>query len=144
VAPDFKDHALSPPGLDPQLAWLRANCNVERWVRHARPAQMFELHWEQLLSAPEAVLGGLCARLGLRFDAQIAAAMLEYERWEFWGYGPRSAPYGLDAQALEPLSDEVLDQAFAAPALDRALPWREDGAGFASEVLKLATGFGYA
>lgn len=144
IAPDYKDHALSPPGLDPQLAWLRANLNVERWVRSARPEQVLMLQWERLVREPEMVLGDLCARLGLRFDSEIAAAMTEYEAWEFWGYGPREAPYGLDAEALETLPDTVLDLAFATPLLERGLPWRQDGAGFAPEVLKLATGLGYA
>ncbi|MGQ0619989.1 MAG: sulfotransferase [Panacagrimonas sp.] len=144
LAPDFKDHALSPPGLDPQLAWLRANLNIERWVRSTRPERVLRLSWERLIGNPEATLGELCIGLGLRFDDSIADAMVQYEDWEFWGYGSQAAPYGLDAEALEPIAEPVLDLAFGAPRLDGSLPWRRDGAGFAPEVSKLATGFGYA
>lgn len=144
LPPDFKDHSLSPPGLDPQLAWLRANRNIERWVTAARAGQVLRLHWEKLIGHPEEMLGELCVGLGLRFDDEIAAAMTQYEDWKFWGYGPQAAPYGLDAEALEAIADPVLDLAFGAPTLVEALPWRQDGVGFAPEVFTLATGFGYA
>lgn len=144
AAADFKDHAQTPPALDPQLCWLRANRNIERWVRPNHAGPVVALSWEQLVQAPQTVLADLCARLGLPFDDAINAAMLGYEEWEFWGFGPRAAPYGLDAEALEPVAEAVLDLAFAAPGLERALPWRRDGAGFAPEVLKLAREFGYA
>jgi hypothetical protein len=69
--------------------------------------------------------------------------MADYARWEFWGYGPPSAPYGLDAEALEDIRDEVMDTAFASPRLTDALPWRPDGAGFAPPVVEMAQKFGY-
>lgn len=143
LAPDFKDHAYTPPVMEPQLAWLRANRNIERWVQNAQPQRVLRLSWERLMAEPEATLAELLVGLGLRTDEAALAAMLEYELWEFWGYGPRSAPYGLDTEALETIADPVLDLAFAAPTLASALPWREDGGGFAPEVISLARSLGY-
>lgn len=143
VAPDFKDHALTPPVMEPQLAWLRANLNIERWVQNTQPQRVLRLSWERLMAQPEATLAELLTGLGLSTDEASLAAMLEYELWEFWGYGPRSAPYGLDTEALEAIPDAVLDLAFAAPTLECALPWREDGGGFAPEVIRLAQSLGY-
>lgn len=144
VPADFRDHARTPPCLDPQLAWLRANANVEKWVAGRSPDRFVRVVWEDLIDDPDAVLRSLCARLGLRFDAAILTPMLEYDLWEFWGHGPRAAPFGLDLEVLEPLDDDLLDRAFARPRLDLPLPWRPDGAGFDPAVKAMARRLGVA
>lgn len=142
VPADFRDHAFVPSTLDPQIAWLRANENIERWVGRCAPERLIRVLWDELVNEPHLVLGNLCQHLSLSFDPTILATMLEYDRWEFWGYGPRMAPFGLDLEVLEPLGNDLLDRAFAWPSLDRPLPWRPDGAGFDQAVKALAKKLG--
>lgn len=144
VPPDYKDHRLSPAPavVDPQIAWVRANANIEALLRrpgvHAQRVQI-----EQVDADP-----GVLARLlgqWLHLDAGPAAqaAMTRPDDWVFAGYGPRAAPYGLEAEVLEALPEA--DVALAAqPRLDAPLPWRTDAQTFAPETLELAKRYGYA
>lgn len=143
VPSDFKDHSFSPPQIDPQIPWYRANRNLETWLLKARPDACLHVTWEALISSPEPQLEAICQWLGAPAGASTVQAMADYSRWEFWGYGPPSAPYGLDPEALEDISDDVMDAAFAAPSLDGRIPWRPDGAGFSPDVVRMAQAFGY-
>ena len=144
VPPDYKDHRLSPvPAVvDPQIAWVRANANIEALQRfdgvNARRVQI-----EQI----DADLGVLSQLLGewLELDGGPAAqvAMTQPECWVFAGHGPRAAPYGLEAEVLEALPEA--DVALAEQTqLSGALPWREDGQTFAPETLAMARRYGYS
>lgn len=142
VAPDFKDHGTTPPRIEPQLAWQRVHRNLADAFAAWPPARYRRLRVEDLHATPDATLAALCGWLGLPADAATLLAMQQPERGPFSGYGPPSAPRGADESFL------------AAPAFVRrlpsrerlagALPWRDDGGGFAPEVLQLARDCGYA
>lgn len=142
VPQDFKDHAFLPPQVEPQLPWLRANANLER-LRELLPAVVpVRLRSEDVEQQTDASLLGVCAALGLPFDAATADAMRHADDWPFAGHGPGTAPCGLEAEALEPFSAKTLALA-ADISLWRPLPWRDAGEPFAHEVQALATRYGY-
>lgn len=134
---DFKDHGRHPPIIDPQLAWFRAHRNIERQFGDGA----LRLRIEDLDARPAIALQRLCAALGVDDSAAALDAMSRPEDWAFAGYGPRAAPYGLEAEVLE---DIVLPAGWdPAPRLDGALPWRPDGAAFSPDLVALARALGY-
>jgi len=140
VPQDFKDHARRPPVLDPQIAWLRAEQNLD--ALFAARAPLLRFRGEQLDDDFVAAAQSLCAALGLKADASALVAMAHQAQWRFAGHGPRSAPYGLEPEALETFRPAALDLA-AQPTLTTPLPWRDDGLGFAPEVRRRAEAYGY-
>lgn len=144
VPPDYKDHRLSPAPavVDPQTAWVRANANIEALLR--RPGVNAQRAQVEEIDADPGVLARLLGQW-LQLDAGPAAqaAMTRPDDWVFAGYGPRAAPYGLEAEALEalPEADVVLS---AQAQLDTPLPWRADAQTFAPETIELAKRYGYA
>lgn len=139
VAPDFRDFSLMPAVIDPQIAWLRVNRNLETLLRPFYPSAWHRLRietFEDAATADEALLA-LYAALGL--DAVVGAE--DAVAWAFAGYGPSSAPYGFEAELLEVLPP--LPAAWGEERLEGALPWRRDGLGFADEVLSSARAYGY-
>lgn len=142
VPPDYKDFSPHPPQVDPQIPWLRANQNVQATLSKVSGAQHQRLRFEDFDADPEAHLRALCIWLKLEAGAAEIEAMAHPQRWCFAGYGPRSAPYGLEAEALDPPPDAVRALADD-PHLDVALPWRRDGQGFAGETQALAREYGY-
>lgn len=142
VPPDYKDHGVRPPQVDPQIPWLRANRNLDAMLGVVPVAQRYRLNDESLAERFEDGMAALCAWLGVDSSAEALATLQSPEDWGFAGYGPGTAPQGLEAEVLEPLPEA--DRALAAqPSLDAALPWRPDGQGFAPEVRALARGYGY-
>lgn len=141
VPPDYKDCAQRPPQLDPQIPWLRANRNIDALLR-APATQWRRLRFEDFDADANAHLLDLCTWLELDARSESMAAMAQPQCWCFAGFGPRSAPYGLEAEALEPPPDAVRALADA-PRLDQPLPWRGDGLGFADETRRLAAELGY-
>lgn len=142
VPPDFKDHAFHPAQIDPQIPWLRANANLER-LRPAWPADRWRLQRsEDVENEAVSSLDGLCQWLGIAHDDRAHAAMLAPEAWTYAGPGPASAVGGLEAELVEPFSEDTLRLA-SCPSLSRSLPWRDDGAGFDAQVRALAPGLGY-
>ena len=137
VPQDFKDHAQHPAVLDPQIVWLRAEHNLARLMQ-ARPP-LLRLRGETLDEDFKAAAQALCTALGVATDV---AALATHEQWLFAGHGPRSAPYGLEPEALETFPAADLDLA-AQVTLTAALPWRTDGQGFAMEVYARAQSYGY-
>lgn len=140
VPQDYKDHSVRPPLLDPQIAWLRTEHNLQAFFAGRRP--LLQLRGETLDTDFEAAAAELCTALGVRTDATALDAMRETGGWVFAGHGPRSAPYGLEPEALETFSAGTLDLA-AATSLSAPLPWRPDGKAFAPEVQALARQYGY-
>ncbi|MES2883582.1 MAG: sulfotransferase [Pseudomonadota bacterium] len=140
VPPDYKDHAQRPPLLDPQICWLRAEHNLQALFAQRPP--LLHLCGETLDEDFDAAARQLCESLGISADAGAIAAMREADRWVFSGHGPRSAPYGLEPEALETFTAATLDLA-AATSLTAALPWRPDGKSFAPEVRVRARASGY-
>lgn len=113
VAPDYKDYAVTPPVIDPQLAWLRIQLNLERLRGLLPPAQGRALRIEDLHVEPETTLAALCDWLGWPPDAPALQAMQRPERGPFSTYGPANAPGGFDPDYLRD------------PGFERRLPLRE-------------------
>lgn len=141
VPQDYKDHAVKPPLLDPQICWLRAEHNLQGLFAQRPP--LLHLKGETLDDDFDAAARPLCETLGIRTDASALAAMRDANHWLFRGHGPRSAPYGLEPEALETFTAATLDLA-AATSLSAALLWRPDGKSFAAEVQAQARRSGYA
>lgn len=137
VPQDFKDHAQQPGVLDPQIVWLRAEHNLTRLMQ-ARPP-LLQLRGEMLDEDFEAATQALCKALAVEAAPE---ALATHEQWVFAGHGPRSAPYGLEPEALESFPAADLDLA-AQATLTAPVPWRVDGQGFAAEVQVLAQSYGY-
>lgn len=132
VAPDFKDHATRPPQIDPQIGWLRCMLNITRAAPDA-----LQLRSEDFADDEVRATAALCAQLGLP-----PAPLRAPEDWDFAGYGPPLAPYGLEAEVLEALPPALVEHARTQARLAAPLPWRA-GQGFAREVIEAARGCGY-
>lgn len=141
IAPDYKDYARNPPLLDPQLGWLRAHCNLVETSAWLPPSQYRRQTVEALQLGAEAALVELCDWLGWPLDAASQAAMQRPEASPFAGYGPSSALLGADPEFIA--NPAFLRRLRSRDRLDGALPWRDDGAGFAEEVRRVAEQFGY-
>ncbi len=142
IAPDYKDYAVNPPALDPQLAWFRVHANLAAAGALLPNACYRVLRIEDLLSRPEATLGELCEWLGWPAEPDQLAAMQQPEHSLFAALGPDAALYGADEGFLT-------DPGFArrlrlTERLDGPLEWRDDGRGFADEVRAIASRYGYA
>lgn len=144
VPPDYKDHRLSPAPavVDPQIAWVRANANIDALVRVAG-VNTRRMQIEQIDADAGALTRLLWEWLQLDRGPAAQAAMTRPESWVFGGYGPRAAPYGLEAEVLEALPDADVSLAEQVQ-LATALPWREDGQSFAAETVEIARRYGYA
>ena len=141
IAPDYKDYAVNPPALDPQVAWFRVHANLAAAGALLPDANYHVLRVEDLLSRPDSTLAALCEWLGWAADPDQLDAMQQPERSPFAALGPDAALYGADERFLA-------DPAFArrlqlAESLDGPLDWRADGQGFAAEVLAIASRYGY-
>lgn len=142
IAPDYKDYAVNPPALDPQLAWFRVHANLAAAGALLPNACYRVLRIEDLLRQPEATLGELCEWLGWPAESDQLAAMQQPEHSPFAALGPDAALYGADEGFLA-------DPGFArrlrlTEPLDGPLEWRTDGRGFADEVRAIAGRYGYA
>ncbi|WP_028080276.1 sulfotransferase [Solimonas soli] len=137
VAKDFRDHAQPMAPIDPQIAWLRINRNIETWLKPAFATRYLLLRDEDLGAERDTALAALLRAVGA--DATPAVvAQLDAADWPFWGYGPPTAPYGLEAEVLESLSPDRGDA-----QLGGALPWRADGREFAPEIIDMARTYRY-
>ncbi|WP_028009518.1 sulfotransferase [Solimonas flava] len=137
VAADYRDHSRDLAPIDPQLAWLRVNGNVERVLAPVYGERLLRVRDEDFRGERLATLAAIARHAGVAADALTVSA-LQPQAWTFHGYGPPAAPYGLDAELLE---DLVPDDASA--RLDGPLPWRGDGVAFAAEVVASARACGY-
>ena len=143
MPPDFRDHAWDPPLVDPQIPWLRANRNLETAFEMLPPTQRRRLKIEMLEDeAAGTNLAELCAWIGVSQGAPVLRGLRQPQAWTFHGYGPRAAPYGLEAEVLEPVPTADRERA-ALTVLDEPLPWRPDDAAFDAAVTALARGYGY-
>lgn len=143
VPPDYKDHRHLPACVDGQIPWLRAQHNLERLLQHeGRDAPQRRVRIEDVDDDGAFLARLLASWLGHDGGPAAQASLTRPERWVFAGYGPRSAPYGLEPEVLETLPEPDLRRAFD-PRLDAPLPWRDDGERFAPEVRALAVRYGY-
>ena len=142
VPQDYKDHGFRPPQVDPQIPWFRCNRNTASLLGRLNPSLWRRLRCEDVERDAAAALQPICTWLGVRDDAAALESMTQPDRWAFAGYGPGTAPYGLEAEVLEPISAETL--ALAAGAnLVRRPPWQPGEAGFDPQVIGLAQEYGY-
>lgn len=143
VPPDFRDHAWDPPMPDPQIPWLRCNANIEAAFGGDASAYLHQcseaFEDEDRLNAS---LAALCAWLPVESSAAALRAMREARDWVFAGHGPRAAPYGLEADVLEPVPPADLERS-ELTVLDVELPWRADGIAFDAKVVERARRYGY-
>ena len=141
IAPDYKDYAVNPPALDPQLAWFRVHANLAAAGALLPAAQYRVLRIEDLLTRPESTLTELCDWLGWGAQPQELEAMQQPERSPFASLGPDAAMYGADEGFL---ADPGFARRLRLPeVLEGPLEWREDGQGFAAEVRAIASRYGY-
>ncbi len=136
---DYRDYSQDPPQIEPQIPWLRANLNLDRLGAHTAT---YRLRGEMLDRGFDEAVGALCDWLGLPLDAAMLAAMAEPGEWRFAGPAPEEAPGGLEPDVTAERSPQ-LQALIEEPAMERALPWRDDGSGFAAEVMQLAERYGY-
>jgi hypothetical protein len=141
VPTDFKDHSKRPPVIDPQLGWFRAHRNIALQLGADPQIRVARQRIEDLDVASEASLRALSVALELPVDAAGLAAMSQPEAWLFAGFGPPSAPYGLEADVLETIT--LPRRWDRTPRLHGALPWRADGESFSADLIELAQDFGY-
>lgn len=141
VPPDYKDFSRKPPQLDPQIPWLRANLNLESALARLDGSARRQVCIEALEDSQDAARVAVLEWLSVAADALTLDAM-DPMSWTFAGYGPRSAPYGLEAEALEPVAESWRER-LATTALEGPLPWRGDEVGFDRQVLALANRYGY-
>lgn len=139
MPPDFKDHSYEPPLLDPQIAWLRANATIATAWGTATP---LPLRSEDFDEPTAQRLAELCRDLGVRDDQESVSAMQDVDGWVYAGFGPGTAPYGLEADVLEAFADADLQLAMQT-SLDAPLPWRPDGASFDAKLVAMARAAGY-
>lgn len=136
VPTDYRDYSQFPPLPDPQIPWLRANENIERLLAQWPAGRVHRLRSEDLDEDLDACIAPLAQKLGLR------GGLGDPLCWAFAQRAGREAPGGLEADvwAEIPEADERLA---LQRSMDRPLPWRPDGAGFAAEVRQLARRYGY-
>lgn len=142
VPQDFKDHAFRPPQVEPQIPWLRSNTNIEHLLAGLTPGRFRRLQDEALGDPSASGLVELCAWLELRCDETVLKAMSDPQQWVFAGYGPGTAPYGLEAEVLEPFDDEDLELA-SSTTLSGPMPWQVEPLGLDAQVVHLAKRYGY-
>ncbi len=142
IPADFKDHSRQPPVLDPQLGWFRVHRNIERQLSIDPQIRIVPQRIEDIDVTSEVSLRALCTALGVPADEAALSAMAQPDAWTFAGFGPPSAPYGLEADVLAPI---VLPREWdPKPRLEGELPWRTDGEAFSPDLVRLAHDLGYA
>ena len=132
VPPDYKDHSVQPARIEPQIGWLRANRNLENFAQGG--ARLLRVRFEDCMGEG-AALAQLARAIGIEDSASAGAS-------DFAGFGPSSAPYGLDDELLAEFSAATQEQAQRG-TLESPLPWRE-GESFTADVSALARRYGYA
>jgi len=142
VPQDFKDHAFRPSQVEPQIPWLRSNTNIERLLQMLPAGQHLRLRDEDLSEQPVQGLTGFCNWLGLARDETTLQSMSDPHEWTFAGYGPGTAPYGLEPEVLEPFRDDDLELA-SLTTLSGPMPWQVEPEGLDAQVVRLARSYGY-
>jgi len=141
IAPDFRDHRIDTPLLDPQVAWYRVHLNIDNAISQRVGDPSFRLRAEQLYAVPEDALTVVCDWLGWEATPSTIAAMLQPQAGPFAMPGPIGAPGGLEEDFIQ--SPWFVRKLRPMVSLDGPLEWRPDGLDFADEVKSMATQFGY-
>lgn len=139
---DYRDYSRFPPLPDPQIPWLRANENLDRFFAELPDATVARVASEDLDHDFRATFTRLADQLQLGSEATSWALMRDPSNWVYAARGPREAPGGLEAEVWAPWSERV-ERVANALQLDAPLPWRPDGRGFDPAVVALAQRYGY-
>jgi hypothetical protein len=142
VPPDYLDHRSRPPQIEPQIPWLRGNRNLLEHAPVDDPVRYRLMRMEDCQTQPRSAFADLCRWLGIASDPAVLAQMEDPSGWPYWDYGPACAPLGLELEIYETRA-AGRGPVPASARLDVPLPWRDDGTGFAPEVVELAARFGY-
>lgn len=127
--------------VEPQFAWHDFNINILDFLDDIPAARQMRVRGEDVMSDPPKYLGTICRWLGLRDDAEAIEQMMHPERSPFACFGPLDAMFGNDPNFLA--GPTFRPHKVKMPALDRPVPWREDGKGLRPEVVALAHELGY-
>jgi hypothetical protein len=125
----------------PERSWYGLHTNVLAFLRDVPPERQLRVRGEDVLTQPERTLAGVASWLGLRTDRDAIDAMLHPERSPFARFGPPGARFGNDVFFLR--SPELRPARAVHHRLDDPVPWRDDGALLAADVVELAQEFGY-
>jgi hypothetical protein len=128
--------------LDPQRSWLQLHSNILVFLATIPADRQRYIRGEDLLAAPDRMLGELARWLAIRSDREAIEAMLHPEHSPFASLGPPGALYGNDVAFLE--DPRFRPYGKGTLTLDGPLPWRGEVLSFSKEVRKLAEELGYA
>lgn len=140
---DYRDFGTGHDraALDPQLAWLRIHETIMRACAHRDGTSYRLVDWHRLAQSPEDGLSELLDWLGWRRTAAALVAMQRPQDAALACRGPARAPGGLDPDFLR--APDFAPRLAPRDALSGPVPWRDDGAELAPEVIALARRFGY-
>jgi Sulfotransferase family len=127
--------------LDPQGGWFVLNSNIVTFVESLRPDQRITIHGEDLVGDPRRTVMELLTWLGLEAQEEVVARMMHPELSPFARFGPPAARLGNDIFFLE--RPALRPGRAQSHTLEAPLEWRQDAAGFLSEVVELAQRLGY-
>ncbi len=136
--------------LDPQMIWYKFHTNIREFLKGLPKSRQLRIRGEDLLAEPDPHLRLIAEWLGLRADSAAIEEMKHPERSPFACLGPPGARFGNDptflkSPALRPhVYSRRLEERESPQGLEGPLRWRADGAGFRSEVKRLAETFGYS
>ena len=141
VLTDSLDYSTDPATIDPQIAWCRIQRNILAFLNTIPQERKMQLRGEDLLSEPVGYLRKICQWLKISQSDQAIECMLHPEDSPFACLGPLGAHLGNDINFLR--SPELRPAKIKSSSLTGPLPWRKDGKGFNSAVIKVARGMGY-
>ncbi len=127
--------------LDPQRSWLQLHTNILEFLSTIPPERQRYIRGEDVLAAPDRLLGELARWLGIRDDRAAIEAMLHPERSPFASLGPPGALYGNDVAFLQDPTFRPTAHKTLTP--DGPLPRQGGERSLSKDVRKLAEELGY-
>ncbi|MEC4986410.1 MAG: sulfotransferase [Oscillatoria sp. PMC 1068.18] len=135
------DHSTDPPTVDPQYLWVKMQRNILNFLAEVPPSQQMCLRGEDILSDTRSYFEEISKWLNLDWNESIYESMLHPETSPYACLGPYGAHLGNDPNFLK--SPHFSPREIPPNTLVGSLPWRNDGKGFISDVIKLAQELGY-
>jgi len=135
------DFSFNPPRVEPQYEWYKTQTRILHFLKQIPEKRKCVLRGEEFTGEPEKNLKAICGWLGLEWSAEIGSQMMHPENSPYACVGPFGAHSGNNPGFQRSPHFRASDR--QPGALDRPLPWREDGFGLKPEVSELARSFGY-